>query len=73
MRVQLLSFPISFLPYFKMISPLEQFEIVSLLPFRTETFDLSITNSSIYLFVAFGIIVSIFSSTLYRTLYLPGA
>jgi len=56
-----------------MISPLEQFEIVSLLPFRTETFDLSITNSSIYLFVAFGIIVSIFSSTLYRTLYLPGA
>jgi len=54
-------------------SPLEQFEIVSILPFSTSTFDFSITNSAIYLWIAFGIITFFCSSILRRTMYIPGA
>jgi ATP synthase subunit 6 len=54
-------------------SPLEQFEIVSLIPLRMMNIDISITNSSLYLILGFSRIVFFFNSILKRTLYIPNA
>ena len=39
-------------------SPLEQFEMVPLMPLRVGTVDLSMTNSSLRMFMAFGVLVT---------------
>lgn len=53
-------------------SPLEQFEIVSIIPIAFQGYDISITNSAIYLWIAFGIIVFFMSSILNKTMLVPG-
>jgi len=55
------------------ISPLEQFEIISIIPIRFFNIDISITNSSIYLILRLRIILFFFKSILNRTLYIPNA
>jgi len=55
-------------------SPLEQFEIVALIPILLgEVIDLSITNSTLYLFFAAGRLLFFFSGILDKTLYIPNA
>jgi len=53
-----------------MFSPLEQFEIIILKPLRL-FFDFSITNATLYLFLAVGLIMTLFYFTLARQLFLP--
>ncbi len=52
-------------------SPLEQFEIISLLPIQFGYIDISITNSSLYLILGLISILFFFNSILNRTLYIP--
>ncbi len=56
-----------------MFSPLEQFEIISLIPIRNSTLnlDISITNSSLYLILRLISIYFFFNSILKKTLYIP--
>jgi ATP synthase subunit 6 len=54
-------------------SPLEQFEIIALLPIRGEHFDFSITNSTIFLIFAGLIVWFGMASILYHTMYIPSA
>lgn len=54
-------------------SPLEQFEIISLISARLGTIDLSITNSSLYLILGYLALLFFFKSILNRTLYIPNA
>jgi len=57
-----------------MFSPLEQFEIISLIPIKLSTlFDISLTNSSLYLLIGFVCFLFFFSSILHQTLYVPNA
>lgn len=53
-----------------MFSPLEQFEIIILKPLRL-FLDFSITNATLYLFLAVGLIMTLFYFTLARQLFLP--
>lgn len=52
-------------------SPLEQFEIVSILPIRLGSIDISFTNSSLFMLMSFLTIVSLFSFSTYSSTVVP--
>lgn len=52
-------------------SPLEQFEIVSIVPIILGDYDFSITNSALYLFMTLISIVFIMTGTLRTVMYIP--
>ena len=52
-------------------SPLEQFEIIPFLNFKTENFDLSVTNSSIAMLLTVTIIALFFSITVSTRAIIP--
>lgn len=55
------------------ISPLEQFEIVSILPIVFGSYDFSITNSTLYLGLTVLGIIFILEGALKRPMYIPSA
>lgn len=55
-------------------SPLEQFGLLRIVPLSLGTFDFSITNSTIYLFLSIGLVLYMFYATTRKGLaYLPSA
>nr|WCH57674.1 ATP synthase F0 subunit a [Hypnea sp.] len=56
---------------FIIVSPLEQFEIVALVPFSVGGLNFSLTNSSLFLIIAFVLIIFWTSLSFYKTNIIP--
>lgn len=53
------------------LSPFEQFELSLLFPIKIGSFDVSITNLTVFFFLIVGIIFSALALTTKRTAFLP--
>lgn len=54
------------------MSPFEQFEINRLIPIRGEVWDISVTNSTVYMMIAVGVYMLLYKINIEKGRVVPG-